>query len=116
METDYSLEAVVTASMMERRERSSRGDQGDSGSFSNHAHASMDLDRHRSTTFHSRERKSFQLDGSYCDGLGESMFGESFALDDGPNFDIESHQQLQWRAASHGTTPQLSPVIDEEGP
>jgi hypothetical protein len=45
--------------------------------------------------------------------MGESMFGESFALDDGPSFDLESLQQ-QRRTASNGTTGQLSPVIDEE--
>lgn len=109
-------------------------DEG-SASFTELAFSSMDMDRHGGplggcTTEHRHGYgygygHAWQSGGggsdpdlygsSLCDGMGESMFGESFALDDGPpGFDAEAH--LQQRAALQASRSQLCPAaVDEEG-
>jgi hypothetical protein len=120
----------------------SRYEPDGSSSFTELAFASMDMDRHggplrgdinNNTTEHSRYRHNRYASSnnsypsndrhndssSYCDGMGESMFGESFALDDGsPSFDVEAHQQQKRAAASslQASRSQLltCSVVDEE--
>jgi hypothetical protein len=111
-----------------------------SSSFTELAFASMDMDRHGgplrgdiNTTEHYRYRHNHRYassnnsyindrsndSSSYCDGMGESMFGESFALDDGsPSFDVEAHQQQKRAAASSFQASRshllTCSVVDEE--
>lgn len=78
-------------------------------SFSELAFASMDMDRHQRST-----STPVRHDDSYCDGLGESMFGESFAIDDCGVHMVEAQQQRRQQQQQQ-TVPQLSPVADDEG-
>jgi hypothetical protein len=124
-----------------------RGEEDGSSSFTELAFASMDMDRHgplrgggggyggNSHTEHHRHRRYARQgssndnnddydfhpnDSSFCDGMGESMFGESFALDDGSSsYDVEAHHNQSQRSAllyqaSRSSQQLACPVVDEE--
>lgn len=139
METEYGLEGLQQMQQHQPQRFggryhscNNRDEHDGSSSFTELAFASMDMDRHGGfrrgggglhDTEHNRPNRytsSFSNndlnDASYCDGMGESMFGESFALDDsGPSFDVESHhQQRASLQASRSSQLVVCPVVDEE--
>jgi hypothetical protein len=143
METEYGLEGLQLPQQHQPPRyggrHSSLYEPDGSSSFTELAFASMDMDRHGgplrgdiNTTEHSRYRHNHRYarsnssypndrsndSSSYCDGMGESMFGESFALDDGsPSFDVEAHQQQRAAASSfQASRSQLltCSAVDEE--